>query len=125
MYGDQPRTIREDPLQVFVAIDEQAAGARSHEDLDTARRTGVIDLIEIAGGRADEETVIDHRAARGACELIIQRRLADGRRIGVRHFEETGDAALGRGARARGYVLFIFLSGFAEMDLWIDDSRKE
>ncbi len=60
-----------------------------------------------------------------ARELVGKRRRIGRQRVGVRHFEDGGDAAHHRGERAGLKVLLVLRARLAEMHLAVDDARQD
>ena len=65
-----------------------------------------------------------HASARSV-DLVGERRLARGERLGIRHLEHGGDPAQHRRATAGREIFLVLEPGLAEMDLAVDDPRQD
>ena len=63
--------------------------------------------------------------ATGPRHFVGERVGGDRRRVGVRHFENRGDAAQHCGAAAAFEILAILAARFAEMHMAVDHTRQD
>ena len=106
--------LAQDRRDAFVFRDQQRAGRRSHENLDSGGARQALQLrneFDVVRRAADPEREIAMHAMRRALDLVGQR-LGRGRQwIGVRHLEHGRDAAERGPARPRLQILLMVSPG--------------
>ena len=111
-----------------VVGDQQGAGRGAHEHLHPAAAGQPLELGQFGGvlvGRADVERMVAvHPAARPG-QLVAQSRGGGGRRLGVGHLEDRGDAAQDGGPRSGLQVFLPRRAGLAEVDLGVDHAGQD
>ena len=115
----------ENATDVFVVGHQQGAGAGPHEHFDAAHAWQTLEHAKLFGvvrRCADVKGEIGPGAARGAADLVVDGRFVGGGRIGVGHFEQAGNTAENSATGARFKIFLMDRTGFAEMDLFVDDA---
>ena len=113
---------------VFAFRDQQIAGRAAHEHFDAGAPGQQFQFrqFSVIGRRgANEKCVIAPGPAACAAQLVGQRLLVHGERLGVGHLEDRGDAAEDGAARTGFQVFLVFQPRLAEVYLGVDDSRQD
>ena len=126
--GDDRRgRVAEHRGQHVRVVHQHVAGRCAHEHLHAGRgqRVDGADVVDVAGAGAHIEGVVAPGATFGAAVLVVQRGTVEGRRAGVGHVHEAGQAPGDRGRRFRGEVALVLQARFAEVDLVVDHARQQ
>lgn len=127
MRQQQGRTVTEQALQRRQVVDQHVAGAGAHEHLHPCHAVRVErgNGVEVVVTDAEVKAVVDPRAAGSALLLGRQRLQRQGRRQGVGHVHDAGDAAGHRRARFAGEAALVRRAGVAEVHLVVDHARQQ
>jgi len=125
--GGAAASLRQNACHPLIILDEQFTGGRAHENLDAGAARQLLEGGEIGHifpGATHVKSEIAIHAVAGAADLVGQGCGGHGKRLGIGHFENAGDAAHDRGAAAGFQVFLVFKAGLAEMHLAVDDAGE-
>src|SRR5579875_2789597 len=128
MHGNATADGLQHVAHALVVLDQQGAGGRTHEKLDTRDARKPFELRELArilaGCAHIEREVAMHTVVRTP-ELVGERLRGGGGRSRVRHFEDGSYASEHRPQRPGFQILLVREAGLAKVHVTIDDARPD
>ena len=124
---DHDRRILKDALESRRIVNQHVAGRRTHEDLYAAGLPDFqgLDLLDVAVGRAEIETIVGRATMLGQRILVGQGLSRRGLGVHVRHVHEAGDPT-SDGCRGLGrQVPLVGKPRFTEVYLVVDHAGHE
>ncbi|OAV69007.1 hypothetical protein Barb4_01875 [Bacteroidales bacterium Barb4] len=126
VYGYQEVGFSENTFQRVFIVGQQIAGGGAEEEFD-ARYAALVQAVKRIGVvvcPAEEKGVVYH-GCNGSLRLFpCEGFRSNGRREGVRHIHESGNASGGGGTAFAGNVAFVHKPRFAEMYMAVNDTGQ-
>ncbi len=124
---EQGRHLAEQPVQHLGIVHQHVAGGGPHEHLDPGHLRGVQggDEVEVVVADPEVKAIVGHRNARCAALLVVQGGKIQGRRRGVGHVHEAGDATGHRRPRLAVQAALVRRAGVAKVHLVVDHARQQ